>query len=239
MKTRSLLMMACLVISGQSLVMAADDTAKPAASGRLVALYEEEILAHDLYVAFGKKYPDVMPFKNIPRSELRHREAMAGVLKDNKIPVPEKSGNGTFASDGLADLYKKLSAQGEKSVVDALMAGALVEESDIADLRKMQKESTSATDKTVFANLETASNNHLRAFVRNVEAKGGSYKAQVLDPADLKSILATKGQGNGGPGKGKNTDKGQGKDQAGCGDCGDCGSPAKGKEADKKPDKAP
>ena len=213
MKAHTLLMLACLGMSGQFL-FAANEPVKTTRPGRLVALYEEEILAHDLYVAFGKKYPEVMPFQNIPRSELRHREAMAGVLKDNKIPMPEKSGNGSFASEGLTDLFKKLSAQGEKSVVDALMAGALVEESDIADLRKMLADSTSATDKAVFANLESASCNHLRAFVRNIEAKGGRYEARVLAPADLKTILGTKGQGKGqancggqgkGPGKGNRT----------------------------------
>lgn len=112
------------------------------------------------------------------------------------------------------------------------MAGALVEEADIIDLRKMQAESTSATDKDVLANLESASHNHLRAFVRNVEAKGGSYKAQMLEPADLKTILAGKenGPGNGcgnGQGKGKGQGGGQGKGQAKCGGPGKASGPAK------------
>ena len=38
----------------------------------------------------------------------------------------------------------------------------------------------------------TASNKHLRTFIRNIKARDHKYKAQVLVPADLDSILGNK-----------------------------------------------
>ena len=58
-------------------LLAIASVARAAGPADLIRLYEEEILAHDLYVALGKIHPEVMPLRNIPQSELRHREAMA------------------------------------------------------------------------------------------------------------------------------------------------------------------
>ena len=159
-------------------------------TGPLVALYEEEILAHDLYVAFGKRWPDVRPFQNIPRSEQMHREAMAGVLKANGVPVPPNRVSGAFATPELSALFQKLSGQGARSEIEALRAGALIEETDIADLRRARAEARSESDKAVFAGLEAASGNHFRAFVRNIQARGGTYDPTVLSRSDAEAILA-------------------------------------------------
>lgn len=158
--------------------------------GRLAALYEEEILAHDLYVAFGKQWPEVRPFQNIPRSEQMHREAMAGILKNSRVPLPRSASGQKFATSGLNDLFDRLRNQGSESETAALRAGALIEEKDIADLRSMQAELKSESDKAVLANLEAASGNHFRAFVRNLEARGEPYSPSVLSQADANKILA-------------------------------------------------
>jgi len=197
MKTLPLLLAA--IFSGVLIPQAigAEKTTSRAADkdGNLVSLYEEEILAHDLYVTFGKQWPEVRPFQNIQRSEQMHREAMSGVLKSNRVPLPRSVSGRKFATSELNDLFDKLRDQGSKSEVAALRAGALIEETDIADLRKMQAVSKSDSDKAVFANLEAASGNHFRAFVRNLEARGGKYAPSVLSPADANKILAASSSG--------------------------------------------
>ena len=197
MKTFPLLL--AVIFSGVLIPQAVASENATSASGEiesnLVSLYEEEILARDLYVTFGKQWPEVRPFQNIPRSEEMHREAMSGVLKNNRVPLPRSVSGRKFASSELNDLFDKLRDEGSKSEVAALRAGALIEETDIADLRKMQTVTKSDSDKAVFANLEAASGNHFRAFVRNLEARGEKYKPSVLSPADAGKILAAASSG--------------------------------------------
>jgi len=191
MKIGTLFLAACVaVLVPQAIASGKTTSGSGEIEPNLVSLYEEEILAHDLYVAFGKQWPDVRPFQNIPRSEQMHREAMSGVLENNRVPLPRSDSGRKFATSELNDLFDKLREQGSKSEVAALRAGALIEETDIADLRKMQAISKSDSDKAVFANLEAASGNHFRAFVRNLEARGEKYMPSVLSPADAGKILA-------------------------------------------------
>jgi hypothetical protein len=164
----------------------------------LVRLYEEEILAHDLYVALGEKFPDVMPLQNIPRSESRHRDALAAVLKAEGIELPKPPEGRRFASDGLDELFAKWLADGGKSVADACLAGVRLEDHDIADLRKAQADFPK--HKEVLAQLEAASENHLRAFHHNLTARGGDYTPEALPAADFTAILDGTNQGGFGRG---------------------------------------
>ncbi len=161
--------------------------ARAAGPADLVRLYEEEILAHDLYVALGEKFTDVMPFQNIPHSESRHRDALAEVLKAEGIELPKAPEGRRFASDGLDELFVKWLADGGKSVADACLAGVRLEDHDIADLRKAQADFPKHKD--VLSQLEAASNNHLRAFHRNLTSRGGKYTPEALSEADFNTIL--------------------------------------------------
>lgn len=158
--------------------------AEPAA---LIRLYEEEILAHDLYVALGRIHPEVRPFQNIPQSEARHREAMAGALQAEGIALPKAPEGKRFVSDGLDELFVKWLAEGTKSAADACRVGARLEDHDIADLRKAQADFPKHGE--TLAALEAASKNHLRAFHRNLVSRGGHYAAEALNSADVRSIL--------------------------------------------------
>lgn len=194
--------------------------AEPAA---LVRLHEEEILAHDLYVALSKVHPDLMPFRNIPNSEARHRDAVAAILAKEKIAAAEAPAGRRFSSPGLDLLFKNWLEEGKKSPADACRVGVRLEEHDIADLRKAQVDFPA--HKEVFAALEAASNNHLRAFHRNLTRHGGTYQPEVLTAAELQAILDgtqgacgcdeacgadcakpaanAQGKGQGGPGRGR------------------------------------
>ncbi|MGD7653464.1 MAG: DUF2202 domain-containing protein [Verrucomicrobiales bacterium] len=185
MKTITLLALGFLAISS---------IARGSGAADLIRLYEEEVLAHDLYVALGKVHPEIMPLRNIPRSELMHRKAMAAVLKADGIPLPKPPAGRRFVSAGLDETFATWLAEGIKSEAAACRVGVRLEDHDIADLRKAQLDFPAHKD--VFARLEAASNNHLRAFHRNLMARGGAYTPEALPAADLKAILdGTKSRG--------------------------------------------
>lgn len=153
-----------------------------------IRLYEEEILAHDLYVALGQRFGDLMPLQNIPHSESRHREVMAEILKREGVGLPLAPVGRRFQTEGLDALYQKWLAEGSKSEVAACRVGMRLEEHDIADLRQAAK---SAPDhQKPLAQLERASQQHLRAFHRNLSKRGGTAQPEVLDPVEFQRILA-------------------------------------------------
>jgi hypothetical protein len=153
----------------------------------LIRLYEEEILAHDLYVELGKTHPGIMPFQKIPSSEAQHREVMAGILKEKGIALPEPAAGKRFVTKDLNKTYKKWLREGRQSELAACRVGVRLEEFDIADLRKAKQDSPEYKDS--FAALEAASNNHLRAFHRNLTNRGGEYTPESLPQNDFKKIV--------------------------------------------------
>ena len=154
----------------------------------LILLQEEERLAFDVYNKLGEKYP-LNPFKNIPRSEANHMEATAQLLAYHGLPAPAKLEAGKYASPKLQKLYNKFIKRGQKSEIDALKVGALVEETDIRDLRRMAENPPSEVAKDLSKQLELASYNHLRAFVRNLSARGVDYRPVILEQKDFDQIV--------------------------------------------------
>lgn len=171
----------CISLALATLASAADP-------GELIRLYEEEVLAHDLYVELGKVHPDIRPFQNIPRSEERHRQVMAGILEKEGIAIPEAPEGRRFATEGLDQTYRLWLEEGSKSEVDACRVGVRLEDHDIADLRKAQRDFPD--HQQALAGLESASNNHFRAFHRNLTRRGGRYEAEALAAADIELILS-------------------------------------------------
>lgn len=172
----------------------------------LIDLYEEERVALELYQGFNAQY-DLRPFANISSSEQRHREMMGDLLKSFDITPPEPLGKGKFENPELQAIYDQLSAEGKLSVEKALAAAALVEETDIRDLEQVAKASDCKEVKHTCELLIAASENHLRAFVRNLESRDVTYTPQVLDDKQFKEII---GQGMTRGGKGKGRGKGKG-----------------------------
>src|SRR5680860_1023648 len=95
---------------------------------------------------------------------------------------------GEFSDPALQDLYDTLLEEGRESSTQALAVGALVEETDIEDLRDRATDSDAIA--TVFSSLESGSENHLRAFVMNLDRAGGDYEAQVPRDSEVSGITA-------------------------------------------------
>ena len=159
---------------------------------------EEEKLAHDVYVTLYEQW-GLRVFNNIAASEQKHTEAVSYLLDRYDVTDPA-AGNavGEFTDDGLQALYRRLVAQGSESVADALEAGAVIEEADILDLQERLAATGNADIQRVYKNLLAGSENHLRAFVANLENRTGeTYEPQYLSQAAYDTIIGSTGSQGG------------------------------------------
>lgn len=141
---------------------------EPVLESQLQYLVEEEKLAHDAYVTLLEKYGSNV-FRNISSSEVRHQEIVAGLMEDRDIADPRTSQTGVFVDKELQALYDQLMQQGAANVTEAFRVGVAIEERDIDDIAEQLK---TATDPAVVQQLEylrSASENHLRAFNRQLD----------------------------------------------------------------------
>lgn len=194
-----------LVLSGLPKMAVAQTVSEDTSAPDMTYLTEEEKVARDVYEAFAKKYKQRV-FENIARSEQHHLEKMSDLLTtcDKDIPrAVRKDKPGRFDTPELQELYQSLVTRGEQSLEEALLVGALIEETDILDLRAAAAQASCAGAATLYARLEKASYNHLRAFVRNLDKLGVSYEPVLLTQKDYDGILAQEKYGGKGHGKKK------------------------------------
>lgn len=155
----------------------------------LMYMREEEKLAHDVYVTLYQQW-GLPLFNNIANSEATHTSALEVLLDRYGIADPTAgNGVGEFTDPTLQKLYDQLVAQGSQSLVDALKAGAVIEEIDILDLQTRLAQTANADIELVYGNLLKGSRNHLRAFTSTLQRQTGEiYTAQYLS-ADMYEII--------------------------------------------------
>ncbi len=181
----------------------------------LLFMYEEEKLARDVYTAFAALYTQPM-FSNIASSEQTHMDSVKGLLDRYAISVPVADTAGVFQNTDLQKLYDDLTAQGSQSLLEALKAGAAIEEIDILDLKERLQQTDQQDIRTVFESLLAGSYNHLNAFSSVYATQSGlAYTPQYMSEAEwaeFQSFLAQnglysgtggRGRGNGGEGGGR------------------------------------
>ncbi len=158
-------------------------------ASHLVFMREEEKLARDTYITLGDAW-GLRVFSNISRSEQTHMDAMLALLNTYGLDDPVVSDAvGSFTNATLAQMYLDLVASGEVSLLDALYVGALIEEVDIRDIQLAIADTAQADIITAYESLIAGSENHLRAFVGQIEQFGVEYVAQVLDQSEVDAIL--------------------------------------------------
>jgi hypothetical protein len=133
----------------------------------LLYMREEEKLARDVYNAFYDRY-GLRVFSNIAASEQAHMDAVLTLLNRYSLADPAPAAAGVFHNDDLQALYDDLIDQGNQSLTAALQAAVLIEQTDIADLQDSLALITHADLRAVYSNLLRASQNHLRAFSRQL-----------------------------------------------------------------------
>ncbi len=163
----------------------------------LLYMVEEEKLARDVYLTLYNE-TGIQVFEMIAGSEQRHMDAVLSLIEKYNLTAPQTLDQvGVFQNEELQALYDQLVEQGSQSDVEALKVGALIEETDIKDLQEWTAKTDNEDIKQVYENLMTGSENHLRAFVRNLEASGVSYTAQVLPQEQVSEILSGENGPNG------------------------------------------
>jgi hypothetical protein len=157
----------------------------------LLFMIEEEKLARDVYITLGERF-NLKVFANIQLSEQKHMDAVENLLLTQELPLPSTLGQiGTFENEELQSLYTTLIQQGSVSDTNALAAGALIEEVDIRDLQELLDTTiTNGQIITVYQNLIAGSENHLRAFVRNLSNRGIHYVPKILTQEQFDTIIS-------------------------------------------------
>lgn len=160
----------------------------PAEANDLLFMREEEKLARDVYITLYAEW-GARVFDNISQAEQTHMDAILGLLDTYGLEDPVL-GFGDFANTELQELFDTLVAGGMQFRLDALMVGALIEEVDMEDLVAAMERTHKSDILAVYGNLLAGSENHLNAFVRNIEAlTGEAYVAQWLSQEEVDVIL--------------------------------------------------
>jgi hypothetical protein len=132
---------------------------------KLFFIYQEEKVARDVYITLGKFYTSENTFASIQISEQRHIDAARGLCEKYGVSIEgvDEASVGNFVLPVLQELYDACIAEGEKSLLDALKVGELIELTDIDDLEDaavgMPEDVVS-----VFESLKEGSLSHLDAF---------------------------------------------------------------------------
>lgn len=155
----------------------------------LLQMREEEKLARDVYTTLGTTWGNKI-FANIAQSEQTHTDAVKVLLTHYNIPDPIADDTvGSFFSPTMQKLYTTLVEQWQKSLLDALIVGATIEDLDIKDLNDFIKETQNSDIIQVYNNLNKWSRNHLRAYVKNISNNWGTYIPQYISSSEYISII--------------------------------------------------
>ena len=175
----------------------------------ILLMREEEKMARDVYQTLNEKW-DQMPFVHISESEINNMARMKLLIDKYQLKDPVENNAdkpGTFNNQQLKKLYDELITSGKTSLEAAFRAGAKVEEVDIRDLKEAKAKTSNEEIKNTYTDLISASENHLRAFVRNLKRLDVSYPPVVMDKKEFDAIITTtKGMGMGN-GKGQCCEK--------------------------------
>ena len=159
----------------------------------MMMLAQEDKLSHDTYYRFNETW-NRQVFDHILQSESQHMDVMQSLETAYGIKDPSmKNKLGAFADNFFQHLYDSLIQEGSKSQVAALQAAAYIEDRDIFDLNTAISQTKEANLLTIYGNLRDASENHLRAYMRNLQAAGGEYHPQFLTEEQFKKITAASG----------------------------------------------
>lgn len=152
----------------------------------ILLMREEEKMAHDTYVSFYRKF-GLRVFDNISNSEAKHTEAIGWLIEAHQLNDPLINDFGKFTNETIQQLFDKFIAE-SVTLTDALKTGAYIEEYDILDLQTLIAKTKNEDILRIYGNLLNGSENHLRAFVRNLAARGIHYQPQLLSEEEYLRI---------------------------------------------------
>jgi hypothetical protein len=161
----------------------------------LLFIREEEKLARDVYLSLSQRW-EARVFATIAKAENNHMALVELLIDKYQLEDPVgANGVGVFTNEELQALYDDLTAAGNTSLEAALIVGATIEETDIADLLADIQRANNLDLDTLYQNLLRGSRNHLRAFVRQLDTLGVGYEPIVLSLETFSEIVSTKPEG--------------------------------------------
>jgi len=155
----------------------------------LLFLIEEEKMARDVYLFSGALYNQNI-FQNIPESEQIHMDRIKSLLEKYNLEDPtEGMGQGKFTNPEIQALYNELTNSSSESLMGALIAGATIEDLDIADLLSLPANTDKEDLISAYEFLVCGSKNHMRGFMNQINSNDGSYTPQYIDEELFNEIL--------------------------------------------------
>ena len=141
-------------------------------------------------------------------------DSVEALLDRYDLTVPVVDTVGVFSNPDLQKLYNELTQSGSRSLTDALLAGAVIEEIDILDLKQRLPQTDQQDITQVFESLLAGSYNHLNAFSSvYAQETGVPYEPQYMDDeawAEFQAYLAENGLYYSGNGRGRGAGGGGG-----------------------------
>lgn len=159
----------------------------PAGTG-IMHMIEEEKLAYDVYVTLYEEW-GLKVFSNISQSEFRHFNAMKGLAEEYGVAYTD-SGRGMYDNDDFETLYQEIVSKGTASKEEALQVGALIEDLDIYDLDEYLEMELDENTRAVYENLLSGSENHMRAFTKQLGKYGVEYAPEYISAERYAEIIS-------------------------------------------------
>ena len=156
-------------------------------------LKEEEKLARDVYLFSYDLYGQNI-FKNISNSEQSHMNSVSIIMEKYGIEDLSLTERGKFSNSVLQNLYDDLTSLASKSMEEALLVGATIEDLDINDLNEFIENTNHLNIETMYNKLNCGSRNHLRAYIKNLGNLNVSYDPQFISMEEFNSIINNTGE---------------------------------------------
>lgn len=156
----------------------------------LLFLRELEKLAKDVYIYSYAKYNSKI-FNNIISSEEKHMNSVLNLLEKYNIEDPASENIGDFKNPYIQDKYNHLIKLSETSLLNAIIAGDIIEDYDILDLIIKESRTTKPDLLNVYGSLKCGSKNHLRSFYSQTLLYDGAYTPDYLSPEEFDAIVSS------------------------------------------------
>jgi len=154
----------------------------------LMEMREEEKLAHDVYTYLYDLHNYIV-FNNISKSESAHTSAVLNLINGYGLDDPTPAEEGVYNNEVFNEMYSSLTSAGTESLIDALKVGALVEETDIADLIQLIESTENEDIIRVYSHLLSASKIHMKAFTNALARLGETYTPTVISLEEYVEIV--------------------------------------------------
>ena len=113
------------------------------------------------------------------------------LLEKYNVPDPASPDRGIFNNSDLQLLYNELIAKSAKSLLDAMMVGATIEDLDIRDLDRAISMTSKTDIITTYDFLKCGSRNHMRAYSGQVSSNGDTYIPQYITQEEYDQIISS------------------------------------------------